>query len=77
MTKGSEPDKGKKPKKQPGEKINYDWRDPTKPRNLEDDVIVDGWRRRADGTFEEVESVEDFEEVEENEQNLDGSREDS
>lgn len=37
---------------------NYDWRDPSKPRNPEDDVIVDGWRRRADGTFEKVEEKE-------------------
>jgi hypothetical protein len=42
-----------------------------------DDVIVDGWRRRADGTFEKVKEVEEFKEVEENEQNLDGSKEDS
>ncbi|WP_375495387.1 hypothetical protein [uncultured Nostoc sp.] len=38
--------------------VDYDWRDPTKPRNPEDDVIVDGWRRRADGAFEKVEDAE-------------------
>lgn len=38
--------------------VNYDWRDPSKPRNPEDDLIVDGWRRRADGTFEKVEDTE-------------------
>jgi hypothetical protein len=52
-------------------------RDPTKPGNPENDVILDGWRRREDGTFEKVEKVEEVEEVEENEQNLDGSKEDS
>jgi hypothetical protein len=77
MTSGNKPDKSKKPKKQPGEKIDFDWRDPTKLRNPEDDVIVDGWRRLADGTFEKVNIVEDVEEVEENEQILDDSREDS
>lgn len=50
----------KKPKR-PDVPIDYDWRDPSKPRNPEDDVIVDGWRRRADGTFEKIDD-----EVEEN-----------
>lgn len=45
------------PKSQ-AESINFDWRDPSKPRNPEDNVIVDGWRRRADGTFEKVEDIE-------------------
>ncbi|MCC5625386.1 hypothetical protein [Nostoc sp. CHAB 5715] len=36
----------------------YDWRDPSKPRNPEDSVIVDGWRRPADGTFEKIENTE-------------------
>ncbi|NJL61174.1 MAG: hypothetical protein HC903_04265 [Methylacidiphilales bacterium] len=74
MTEGNKPNQNKKPLE---EKIDYDWRDPTKSRNPEDDVIVDGWRRRADGTFEKVKEVEEFEEVEENEQNLDDSKEDS
>lgn len=39
-------------------KNNYDWRDPSKPRNPEDDIIVNGWRRRADGTFEKVNESE-------------------
>ena len=38
--------------------VDYDWRDSSKPRNPEDDVIVDGWRRRADGTFEKIEDTE-------------------
>ena len=38
---------------------NYDWRDPSKPRNPEDDVIIDGWRRRKDGTFEKIEPKEE------------------
>jgi hypothetical protein len=38
--------------------VDYDWRDSSKPRNPEDDVIVDGWRRRADRTFEKVEDTE-------------------
>ncbi len=38
--------------------FDYDWRDSSKPRNPEDDVIVDGWRRRANGTFEKVEDTE-------------------
>ncbi|GEM_PF-3112425 len=42
-----------KPKQEP-QTSGYDWRDPSKPRNPEDDVIVDGWRRRDDGTFEKV-----------------------
>lgn len=50
------PDEELKPPAQP---INYDWRDPSKPRNREDDVIVDGWRRRADGTFEKIEDTEE------------------
>ncbi|MDZ8240568.1 MAG: hypothetical protein RMZ69_26030 [Nostoc sp. ChiQUE01a] len=61
MSEVNEPNKdeilNKKPKSQ-AESIDYDWRDPSKPRNPEDDVIVDGWRRRADGTFEKVEDVE-------------------
>jgi len=32
--------------------VDYHWRDPTKPRNPEDNVIVDGWRH---GTFEKIE----------------------
>lgn len=39
--------------------INYDWRDPSNLRNPEDDVIIDGWRRRADGTFQKVENTEE------------------
>ncbi|YAF99303.1 MAG: hypothetical protein AB3A66_29585 (plasmid) [Nodularia sp. CChRGM 3473] len=61
MTEANKPDKDKIPPIEPkssGE-TNYDWRDPSKPRNPEDDVIVDGWRRRADGTFEKVESKEE------------------
>ncbi|MEH1835529.1 MAG: hypothetical protein V7L29_26615 [Nostoc sp.] len=38
--------------------VDYDWRDSSKPCNPEDDVIVDGWRRRADGTFEKIEDTE-------------------
>ncbi|WP_414530627.1 hypothetical protein [Nodularia chucula] len=38
---------------------NYDWRDPSNLRNPEDNVIIDGWRRRADGTFEKVENTEE------------------
>lgn len=38
------------------EPIDYDWRDPSKPRNAEDDVIAKGWRRRADGTYERVDN---------------------
>jgi len=41
------------------ETVDYDWRDPSKPRNPEDDAIVSGWRRRADGTFEKVENTEE------------------
>ncbi|MEA5505949.1 hypothetical protein VB735_23090 [Halotia wernerae UHCC 0503] len=41
------------------ETVGYDWRDPSKPRNPEDDVIVDGWQRRADGTFEKVKNIEE------------------
>ncbi|GJD23950.1 hypothetical protein RIVM261_089060 [Rivularia sp. IAM M-261] len=56
MTEGNNQDRSKKPKKsKKSEPIDYDWRDPTKPRNTEDDMIVEGWRRRADGTFEKVE----------------------
>jgi hypothetical protein len=62
MTEGNKPNQNKKP-------LN--------PEILLDDVIVDGWRRRADGTFEKVKEVEEFEEVEKNEQNLDDSKEDS
>lgn len=61
MTSENEPDKDKRPKskpKSPLEPIDYDWRDPSKPRNPEDDVIVDGWRRLADGTFEKVDETE-------------------
>ncbi|MBD2492685.1 hypothetical protein [Aulosira sp. FACHB-615] len=57
----SESNQDKIPPKQtqPTEQVtNYDWRDPSKPRNPEDDGIVDGWRRRADGTFEKVEEKE-------------------
>ncbi|MCM0589502.1 MAG: hypothetical protein KA716_04285 [Gloeotrichia echinulata DEX184] len=45
-------------KKEPKPSIDHDWRDPSKPRNPEDDVIVDGWRGRADGTFEKIEDTE-------------------
>ena len=38
------------------ETIDYDWRDPSQPRNSEDDVIVDGWRRCVDGSYERVEN---------------------
>ncbi|BAZ13220.1 hypothetical protein NIES4071_50590 [Calothrix sp. NIES-4071] len=61
MTGENKPDKDKKPRKKPkppAELIDYDWRDPSKPRNPEDDVIIDGWRRCADGTFEKVEDNE-------------------
>jgi hypothetical protein len=33
-----------------------DWRDPSKPRNPEDDVPTKGWRRREDGTWEKIEN---------------------
>lgn len=73
MTKGNKPDKGKKPKPErmesPINPIDYDWRDPCKPRNPEDDIIVDGWRRRADGTFEKVDKEEEVEAIEEIEDN--------
>ncbi|MBD2683269.1 MULTISPECIES: hypothetical protein [Nostoc] len=61
MSEANEPNQDKIPDEQPtpqAEPIDYDWRDPSKPRNPEDDVIVDGWRRRADGTFEKVEDTE-------------------
>jgi hypothetical protein len=61
MTEANESNQDKIPPKKlkPTEQtVNYDWRDPSKPRNKEDDVIVDGWRRRADGTFEKVEEEE-------------------
>ncbi len=54
LTENDEPENKKKPKP----KIDYDWRDPSKPRNPEDDEIVDGWRRCADGTFEKIEDTE-------------------
>lgn len=38
------------------EPVDYDWRDPSQPRDPEDNFIVDGWRRGADGTFEQVQS---------------------
>jgi len=57
MTEENESNKDKL--KPPSEPIDYDWRNPSNPRNPEDDVIVDGWRRRADGTFEKVESEEE------------------
>lgn len=50
MSSGNEPNRGKKS----DDDFNRDWRDPSKPRNPEDDVVVRGWRRRADGTFERV-----------------------
>jgi len=53
MTEANESNQDKIPNKNPesaDKTIDYDWRDPLKPRNSEDDVIVDGWRRRADGT---------------------------
>ncbi|BAZ71410.1 hypothetical protein NIES4106_62070 (plasmid) [Fischerella sp. NIES-4106] len=56
---------GEKPKKPKPEPIDYDWRDPSEPRNPEDDVIVDGWRRRADGTFEKIEDTATSSETEE------------
>jgi hypothetical protein len=31
-----------------------DWRNSSKPRNPEDDGVVRNWRRRADGTWEQV-----------------------
>lgn len=61
MTESNESNQDKtssKKAKQTEQTVNYDWRDPSKPRNPEDDVIVDGWRRRADGTFEKVEDTE-------------------
>ncbi|MBW4635755.1 MAG: hypothetical protein KME30_28915 [Iphinoe sp. HA4291-MV1] len=58
MTENNKPDKDKK-QKPPDSPIDYDWRDLSKPRNPEDDVIVDGWRRRADGTFEKVDEAEE------------------
>lgn len=62
MSQADEPKKDEIPNQvpqPPAQPINYDWRDPSKPRNKEDDVIVDGWRRRADGTFEKVENTEE------------------
>ncbi|MBA3920199.1 MAG: hypothetical protein H0X31_00250 [Nostocaceae cyanobacterium] len=50
--------KDENPSDLPESPIEYDWRDPTKPRNPEDDVIVDGWRRLADGTFEKIKETE-------------------
>ncbi|MBE9213648.1 MAG: hypothetical protein HC836_15985 [Richelia sp. RM2_1_2] len=50
----------KKDKKPEDDSIR-DWRDPSKPRDPEDDLIVDGWRRRADGTFEKIENKEEDE----------------
>ncbi|MHC5862762.1 hypothetical protein [Nostoc sp.] len=61
MIEANEPNKDKiaeEEPKSPAESIEYDWRNPLKPRNPEDDVIVDGWRRRADGTFEKVKDRE-------------------
>lgn len=61
MTETNESNQNKIPDKKPessNKTVDYDWRDPSKPRNKEDDVIVDGWRRRADGTFEKVEDTE-------------------
>ncbi|MBD2454847.1 hypothetical protein H6G80_12225 [Nostoc sp. FACHB-87] len=61
MSETNEANKDKIPNEEPkslAELIKYDWRDPSKPRNPEDDVIVDGWRRRADGTFEKIEDTE-------------------
>ncbi len=55
MTDRNQPDDKGEEVKKPKPPFEYDWRDPTKPRNPEDNVIVDGWRRRADGTFEKVE----------------------
>jgi len=49
----------------PNNKNDYDWRDPSKPRNPEDDVIVDGWRRRADGTFEKIDEIKPNNQTEE------------
>jgi hypothetical protein len=64
MTEGNFSNKGKRARKQkPPENNDYDWRDPSKPRNKEDDVIVDGWRRLADGTFERVPDIEESESV--------------
>jgi hypothetical protein len=58
MIEANEPNKDKIAEEEPAESIEYDWRNPLKPRNPEDDVIVDGWRRRADGTFEKVKDRE-------------------
>jgi hypothetical protein len=64
MTEGNFSNKGKRAKKQkPPENNDYDWRDLSKPRNKEDDVIVDGWRRLGDGTFERVSNIEEIEEA--------------
>ena len=36
---------------------SHDWRDPSRPRNPEDDVVgYGGWKRRADGRWERVQS---------------------
>ncbi|MDB9369150.1 hypothetical protein PN456_09290 [Nodularia spumigena CS-586/05] len=62
MSQASEQNKDEIPNKQiepVTNAINYDWRDPSNIRNPEDDVIVDGWRRRTDGTFEKVENTEE------------------
>lgn len=61
MTEANESNQDKIPNKNSessDKTIEYDWRNPLKPRNPEDDVIVDGWRRRADGTFEKVKDRE-------------------
>ncbi|MEH1871088.1 hypothetical protein [Nostoc sp.] len=64
MTEANESKKDEIPNGEPKpltESTEYDWRDPSKPRNPEDNVIVDGWRRRADGTFEKVEDTKEKE----------------
>lgn len=64
MTEGSKPNQSKKPKKaKEPEFIDYDWRNRAKPRDPEDDLIVDGWRRRADETFERIEEEEEIKEA--------------
>jgi hypothetical protein len=64
MTEANESQKDEIPHEEPkplAKSIEYDWRDPSKSRNPEDNVIVNGWRRRADGTFEKVEDTEEKE----------------
>ncbi|WP_341529952.1 hypothetical protein WKK05_11935 [Nostoc sp. UHCC 0302] len=61
MSQVNEPENDKIPDEEPEQlpqSVDYDWRDRSKPRNQEDDLIIDGWRRRADGTFEKIEDTE-------------------